>query len=609
MQMWLGVLTVLSVGAFSAVESRANVVDLEYFKTYVNRENCAKDQRHYLACIAALDVLAAAVDSELNLKTQTTGNALLQVGKSQLAMNANNLKLIRQAREVTAANVDLNTSLLKQVFLARQKAKNEFRNDFEPAFYHFKIASNDVIAEILNYLTQTYPSKLDEDVWMGAINEYLHISVDPHSDWRSTEDTKKSIDSKEDEFIGLGVQFVESPLGATIQKVFKGSGADSAGLLSDDTILSANGQSLRGLRSDLIVKKIRGEVDGVIQLEILRNGKKMIVTTTRKKVVTPVVSHSILGSGPTSVGMVRLENFMYQEACEDVSEVLKKFNAQMVDQVILDLRGNGGGAIPIAECLAGLFIGPGKAIAYQDGRGRQPLPPASMGPALDRAKMMLEHEVGQLIEEAGTNIGEPSYQDFLETLRSPEMLEHLARVIELADNELSGIFSSGDRIYKRKLAVLIDGDSASASEMIAGAFKDLNRALIVGQTSYGKGSFQSIRSSYGRFQLWQTGGLFYQPSGSSNQTTGIKPHIEAYRDLEPSVVETYKMREKDVFLYPLEPRSIRNVVHNADQMDKLQAPTECLKSKDLKAAYKSTTTPEWKDMQVLTAAAALSCMK
>ncbi len=613
---WLAGLAVLSLGLMTVDGAsaqtgapRTETVDLNYYKSYVNRENCAKDQRHYLACISSLQVLMAALDSELNLKTQTTGLDFLGLQKTKLALNANNLKLVSQAREAADANVDVNVSLLKQVFLRNQKSKAEFRRDFEPAYYHFKVASNDVISDVLNYLTKTYASKLKEDLWIGAVNEYLHISLDPHSDWRVTEDTSKEVSSKEAEFVGLGIRFIESPIGATVETVVKGSGAEAAGLQSDDTIVSIDGQSLKGLTRDLISASVRGEEGGALALKVLRNGKTFDVTAIRKKVVTPVVSQSILKSSFTTVGLVRLENFMYSNACEEVGEVLKKFNEEKVDQVMLDLRGNGGGAVPIAECIAGLFVGPGKAVAYSEGRNMFSLPVGNGGTPRERAEAMIKHEADQLVEEAGANITDQIYQDYLANLRSPEALESLTRSLELNDHGLSGMYSRGEQVYSGKLAVLIDGGSASASELIAGAFRDLNRALIVGQTSFGKGSYQSSGGTHGRYQRWQTGGLFFQPSGSTNQTVGVKPHVEAYRDLEPSIVETYQMRERDMFLYPLEPRSIRNVVPDADQMNTMKAPTACLQTKNIKAAYESVTTPGWKDMQVLTAAAALRCMK
>lgn len=600
--------TVLSLGFVGAAEASDNVVDLNYFKTYVNHENCVKDQRHYLACISALQVLTAGLDSELNLKTQTTGADFLNLEKTKLALNANNLKLVSQAREASNANIDVNESLLKQIFMRNQKNKADFRRDFEPAYYHFKVASNDVISDVLDYLGKTYPTKLTEDVWMGAINEYIHVSRDPHSDWRLAEQTSKSIGEKASEYVGLGIRFVQSPLGATIQMVIKGSGADAAKLAIDDTILSVNGQELKGLNADLISSAIRGEEGGSISLRILRSGKTFEVTATRKKVVTPVVSHSIHKASNATLGLVRLENFMYSNGCEDVAAVLNQFKTEKVDRVLLDLRGNGGGSVSIAECLAGLFMGPGKAIAYSEGPNLQGLPPASLGSALERAQMLIQFEVEQLLEEAGPNIKEDAYQEYLNELRSPKALERLTLAIELNDHGLSAMLSSEEQLYDGKLAVLVDGESASASELLAGAFRDLNRAVIVGQTTYGKGSYQTIGGSYGRFQRWETGGLFFQPSGSTNQTIGVKPHVEAYRALEPSIAESFQMREKDLFLFPLEPRSIRNVVPDADKMDTLRVSSECLKSKDVKAAFNSMTEPVWKDMQVLTAAAALSCL-
>jgi len=277
--------------------------------------------------------------------------------------------------------------------------------------------------------------------------------------------------------------------------------------------------------------------------------------------------------------------------------------------VIFDLRGNGGGALKITQCIAGLFLGLGKVISYNDGVHFSNLlmgdPKIS---AKIRAKKFLEQEIEQFIEEAQGNINDPEYQAYLKDLKSPKTLEDVAERFHLGDHGISQIYTEEEKVYDGQLALLIDAYSASGSELMAGAFKDLNRAVIVGQTSYGKGSIQSSGEKKGKFQFYQTTGLFYQPSGYTNQTVGIEPHIKVHRGLQASPEEEFALREKDSFLFPLQPKSIRSALLNLPVANSLSLDPKCIEAQNPSGIFKNLPNSEMKDMQVLTAMSALSCM-
>lgn len=611
----------LLASALATKPAQAEPMDLAFYKTYVNRENCLKSQQNYLACISSLQVLMASLDPELHLKTQTTSADFLKLNQTRLALNANNVTLVHRAREATFANKggDVELSQMKEFYLENKKTKVDFKETFGAAYYHFKVASNDVIGDVIRHLDTTYLKKLkpetSEAALVSAVNEYIHVSRDPHSDWRLEEDTQKSMSSKEESFAGLGIRYVPTRLGATIEFVINGSGAQEAGLQADDTILAINGTVIKGLGREAISALIRGPVNGSIDLQIKRQNQALNIRAYRREVKTPVVSSTTQQIAGQTVGLIKLENFTYSGGCEDIATEVEKFKAQKIENVLLDLRGNGGGSLTVTECIAGLFLGPGKTIAYREQKagGGNPMsmvyyPPASQGTPAQRAAKLIQQEIDNLIEEAGPEaIKLPDYQNYLANLRDPEALKSLTRAIELYDHGVSASVSSGKQIYDGKLAVLIDAYSASASELLSGAFRDWNRALVVGQTSFGKGSVQSAGSARGSYRLWQTEGLFFQPSGTTNQTVGVKPHIEVYRDLQPSIAETYQLRERDLFLYPLEPRSISYLVPEAATMNQLKVPSDCLETKNTAALYQDTKPSQWRDMQVLTAANALLC--
>lgn len=128
----------LSMPAQAASAWAGSEADLKFYKTYVNQKNCGESQKNYLACISSLQTLMASLDPEMVLKTQTTAAEVLNLKQAQLALNANNLKVLRQ--NLQAPKTDLETSQIKSFFVKNQKTKDDFKNAFGPAYYHFKVA-------------------------------------------------------------------------------------------------------------------------------------------------------------------------------------------------------------------------------------------------------------------------------------------------------------------------------------------------------------------------------------------------------------------------------------------------------------------------------------
>lgn len=185
-----------------------------------------------------------------------------------------------------------------------------------------------------------------------------------------------------------------------------------------------------------------------------------------------------------NVGLLTINRFSHK-SCEIAKEALQKLNESKANAVIIDLRDNPGGLVDEAACIASLFIGPKKMFVLK-------------------------------------------YLD------------------ENKDNEI--FYGEEDQIYDQSVAVLINSATASSAELLAGILKDYGRAVVVGEKSFGKGSFQEgdVWFRNKRLALFQTQGLFYLPSGKSPQATGIEP------DVVVKSSRIFNDRESDLYIFPLQ---------------------------------------------------------
>jgi carboxyl-terminal processing protease len=349
-------------------------------------------------------------------------------------------------------------------------------------------------------------------------------------------------------FVGIGIEMMPVEQGIMIRRVTKGSGAAAAGLQAGDIITAVEGKSLAKLGQDEIVSMVRGLVGTKVTLTVQRDAKVFNVVVTRAKIVNPVVSSEEVNYLNKKVAYIRLENFMYEKACNELAQIIADSEKRQVDGYVLDLRNNPGGNVVIAACLAGLFIGANKIVAYFEER---------------------------------TPFG----------------------------NNLRPLLSTANITTAKPLSVLINAYSASASELIAGSFRDHNRAIVVGQKSFGKGSHQgcSVLRNQPTLTMCSTRGLFFAPSGESNQTIGVTPHLEAFLNKTANEVLLYALREEQMYLFPLDPKKVSNVTPG--NWNQLKAPVNCIKQLNLDAVYNQATGADqyFKDYQLLNALAAVNC--
>ncbi|MBL7671271.1 MAG: PDZ domain-containing protein [Bdellovibrionaceae bacterium] len=423
---------------------------------------------------------------------------------------------------------------------------NDLKKQFVPLYSTVLASRNPSIEKIITFVTNKFKGKITEEHIAGTMNALFSVVMDPHASFRGMKQLTDSVESASSSFVGLGVILGISEAGLKINDVVLNSGAHKAGLQRKDIISKVDGKSLKGLDITSAMNLIRGEENSPVTLEIIRNSTPSVRVVVRKKITQEIVQPDPFTVFGKTFGYIKYKNFMYEKGCAKIAEALDLFNKQNVFGAILDLRDNGGGRVDISTCISSLFLGPGKIMAYfeQNTEGQQSI-----------AASVTQHPI----------------------------------------------------VFEKPLAILINENSASASELIAGAMKDYNRALIVGQTSFGKGSAQSPVGKTDSFALYGTTGRFYHPSGYSNQSVGVTPHIAAYKYREPSDYELYALREKDLFLIPLEPARIM-ISPQPEKLNRIFASQHCRASRNPTELFDEA--PEntlLKDWQLVTAAAALGC--
>lgn len=318
-----------------------------------------------------------------------------------------------------------------------------------------------------------------------AYNSYLSVYRDPHTYMIPVNYYKQVIASSSVAPFSMGFVMARGENEYFLRKVMAASPAEKAGLKRGDLVLAVNGQKLAALPQHLVGDLLRPK-GPTTEFRILRDGRESTLRVARIADSIPNVSFKTLAQpgNPKHSALLTINKFA-RGTCEEVKTELKKIVAEGFDFLLLDLRDNSGGHMNEASCIVGLFVGPGK-VAYT-------------------TKFL--------------NPGRPGEVEY----------------------------TSEMRLWKERMAVLVNSGSASASEIVAGALRDHKRALLVGERTFGKGSFQEGEEWYvnGNVALFETKGFYFLPSGYSPQMRGLLP------DLEIGDATAFHSREEDQYAYPL----------------------------------------------------------
>ena len=313
----------------------------------------------------------------------------------------------------------------------------------------------------------------DEKLVENAINGMLS-SLDPHSSFMNAKDANDMRTQTKGEFGGLGIEVtMENELVKVITPI-DDTPASRAGILSGDFISEIDGTPVRGLKLEQAVEKMRGAIGTPIKLTILRKGadKPIELTIVRDVIAVRAVKFRTEGD----VGYLRVISFT-EKTYDDLKKGIEKIKAEVpADKLkgyVLDLRLNPGGLLDQAINVSDAFLERGEVVST---RGRNP------------------------------------------------------------DETRRFNATPGDLTDGKPVIVLVNGGSASASEIVAGALQDLKRATVLGTRSFGKGSVQTIIPLGEAGALRLTTALYYTPSGKSIQGTGITPDIKVEQPLPPELL-------------------------------------------------------------------------
>ena len=352
----------------------------------------------------------------------------------------------------------------------------------------FSSNSNEAkIKRLINYIHYDYVDKVNTDSLLDDAITTMLTNLDPHSVYIPKDELQHVTESMQGKFAGIGVSFIIHNDSVAVSSVIKGGPSEKAGIKAGDRIIIANNDTLFGKgivknagitkiergtidgnrkMSDAVMKALKGEPDTKVNVVVYRRSIDKILNfpITRGDVsITSVSAHYMINN---TLGYIKVDRFArttYDEFKHDLDELISKGMTSLV----LDLRGNPGGFMDIADQIVDEFLEEGKLIVFTKNKNRE---------------------------------------------------------IDKSFATDKGDFEHG------KLYVLIDQNSASASEIVAGALQDNDKGTIVGRRSFGKGLVQQEMSLGDGSAVRLTTARYYTPTGRSIQKPYTKNHTDEYNN-------------------------------------------------------------------------------
>jgi carboxyl-terminal processing protease len=328
-----------------------------------------------------------------------------------------------------------------------------------------------LFGDVFERIRTDYVEKPDDTKLVeGAINGMV-TSLDPHSRYMNDQAWHEMQETTHGEFGGLGIEVTMEDGLVKVVSPMDDTPASKAGILSGDLIAYIDDDAVQGLTLEQAVNKMKGAINTKTKLKIIRKGvdDPIEVSLTREVIrVRPVTFHTDGGD----IGYIRISSFNEQTTDglkKAIVDIGKQIPSDKLVGYVVDLRNNPGGLLDQAVSVSGTFMARGEVVST---RGRTP----------EETQRFTAH--------------------------------------------------TGDLIKGKPLVVLINGGSASASEIVAGALHDHKRATLIGTRSFGKGSVQTIIPlGTGNGALALTTARYFTPSGHSIQAKGITPDIEVMQDV------------------------------------------------------------------------------
>lgn len=316
-------------------------------------------------------------------------------------------------------------------------------------------SKKDKLNRLIDYIDYEYVDEVDTDSIVDVTVNGILDNLDPHSTYIPKEDLARITENMKGDFVGIGINYYPYKDTIAVVKPTEGGPSERAGIMSGDRILLADGDTIYGkhVTSDFISKKLKGDKNTKVKLTVYRKSEDKLLEFTVRRKDIPIKSIEAAYMLTDELGYIKMNRFA-ESSFKEFKEALEELKDQGATKLALDLRDNPGGFLGIAEQIADEFLEDDKLILFtRDKKGRE----------------------------------ERTYA----TRR--------------------GDFEDGE-IY-----ILINENSASASEVIAGALQDNDKGIIVGRRSYGKGLVQREMALGDGSAVRLTVSRYYTPTGRSIQ--------------------------------------------------------------------------------------------
>ena len=325
---------------------------------------------------------------------------------------------------------------------------------------HRGTASADVndMAKSVRAFTQTLaavqqnyakPINVEKSVYDGAIPTMLH-SLDPHSYFFDPQQNEQVKEEQVARYFGVGMGINQEAGKVVVVVPFPNSPALAAGIRPGDQLIEVNGTDCTSITSTEVSKLLRGPIGTPVDIKVKREGWEQVIAVHVIRTEVPRPAVDLVAEPRPGIGYVRVSTFLDENLDSEFDRALHELNFSRLDGFVLDLRDNGGGLVSQAVGLADRFLDKGEVIVSQRGR------------------------------------------------MVPEQ-----RFIAIKGNHGAYI----------PLVIMLNGRSASASEIVAAAVQDHDRGLVAGETSFGKGLVQTMFGLSDATALWLTTAKYYTPSG------------------------------------------------------------------------------------------------
>jgi len=314
----------------------------------------------------------------------------------------------------------------------------------------FKLQKNlDIFYSLIRELNAFYVDEIKPDELFRESIDEMLNDLDPYTTYYPESESDEFAFMTTGKYGGIGSLIRKKGDYTVLTQIYKGFPADVAGLKAGDVLKKINGESLKGLTAEQVSEKLKGEANTDMTLLIERQGREIGKSVTRKRITIPPVPY--YGMADDETGYIRFTNFT-QDCSADVRNALVSLiEKHNAGKIILDLRSNPGGLLSEAVEIVNFFVGPGHEVVSTRGRVKR--------------------------------------------------FDNTYKTTKQAINE------------DIPLVVMINSNTASAAEILAGAIQDLDRGVVVGQRSYGKGLVQISRPLSYNATLKLTTAKYYIPSG------------------------------------------------------------------------------------------------